>query len=379
MNLYQIINLRQAVTDEQVATLLEHPAGDHLVYVETLPDTPQEELALARTAAVLANASGGFIVVGVQPADGAPRAVGVGAGDPDGDARTVEQAIAGATFPPVDVYAAPVQLSGERHLVVIEVPRSLDAAHLVGGTYPIREGAAIRDMPAAERERLERDRASDLRTLRDRARAVALGDMADEAFMRGRLNGVRGAFLYVASIPAVLTGRGVEIELPPNRVVFRLAGEALLAGVNSEGAYTAKAASDLPMKFVFTDCAGNALFATRDLAAFRVDAGGAVAFGAKEIEAFVVETLKHNLPVMEAIGYAGPLYAALVVKPDRPSRLATQAGNSPWIVPSAGTFDAAEPLFVDGVVPRAFQRRPPTEAATLPLVERLRALAGRMP
>lgn len=215
MNMYQIIDLRQAVTDEQIATLSEHPAGDHLVYVEALPDTPQEELNLARAAAALANAEGGFIVVGVQPADGAPRAVGVGAGDPDGDARTIEQIIAGATFPPVDAYAAPVRLAGERHLVVIEVPRSLDAPHLAGGTYPIREGAAIRDMALAERELLERDRASDLRTLRDRARAVALGDVVDETFLRGRLNGVRGAFLYAASIPTILSGRGAEIELPP--------------------------------------------------------------------------------------------------------------------------------------------------------------------
>jgi len=379
MNMYQIINLRQAVTDEQIATLLEHPAGDHLVYVEALPDTPQEELTLARAAAALANASGGFIVVGVQPADSAPRAVGVGAGDPDGDARTVEQVIASATFPPVDAYAAPVRLSGGRHLVVIEVPRSLDAPHLAGGTYPIREGATIRDMPAAERERLERDRASDLRTLRDRARAVTLGDVADEMFLRARLNGVRGAFLYVASIPTVLTGRGVEIELPPSSVEFRLAGEALLAGVNSEGAYTVKATNNLPMLFVLASREGDALFATRDLATFRVDAGGAVAFGAAEIEKFAADTLRDNLPVLETLGYAGPFYAALVVKPDRPSRLATQAGNSSWIVPSAGTFDASEPLFADGAIPLAFQRRPPTEAATLPLVERLRALAGRMP
>jgi len=377
MKLQKIVDLRTALSDEAITKLLEsQPAGDHLIYIEALPNSPQEELTLARAAAALANASGGFIVVGAQPVDGAPRAGGVGAGDPDGDARTVEQVIAGATFPPVDVYAAPARLSGERHLVVIEVPRSLDAPHQAGGTYPIREGAAIREMPAAEREHLERDRASDLRTLRDRARAVTLGDMADEAFIRGRLNGVRGAFLYVASIPAVLTGRGVEIELPPSRVEFRLAGEAPPAWVNSEGAYTVKAMSNLPARFAFTGREGDALFATRDLAAFRVDAGGTMAFGAKEIEKFVADTLRDNLPVLEILGYPGPFYAALVVKPDRPSRLATQAGNSPWIVPSAGTFDAGEPLFVDGVVPLAFHRRPPTEAATLPLVERLRALAG---
>lgn len=158
-----------------------------------------------------------------------------------------------------------------------------------------------------------------------------------------------------------------------------MAGEALPAWVNSEGAYTVKAAGNLPIKFGFTSREGDALFATRDLAAFQVDAGGAVAFGAAEIEKFVADTLRDNLPVLEVLGYPASFYAALVVKPDRPSRLATQAGNSPWIVPSAGTFDAAEPLLVDGVVPLAFHRRPPTEAVTLPLVERLRALAGRMP
>ena len=55
-----------------MATLLKYPAGDHLVYVEALPDSPQQELDLARAAAALANASGSVIVVGVQPADGAP-------------------------------------------------------------------------------------------------------------------------------------------------------------------------------------------------------------------------------------------------------------------------------------------------------------------
>ena len=358
--------------------LRRQPEGIHLVYVEKLPQTEPEERAFAAHVAALANACGGFVLVGAawNSERSEPELGGLGVGDPEAIPERLEEIVATHVEPKVDALVTTLRIAGGWHLAAVEVPRSLDAPHHIDGAYPPRVGRGETEMPPEECERLERARAGERRTLSERARAVALGHPERDTLLRGRHGGVRGAFLYVASIPAVLSGRGVQLRLPEGQLGFHVAGETLRAWVNSQKAYTFTGGSQLPMKFAVAGREGEALFASRDLAAFRVDAEGTKAFGVEELEAFVVDTLKYNLPVLEALGYAGPFYAALVVKPDQASKLATQGGYGPRIAPSAGAFDATEPLFVDGVVPLALHRRPSDDSVMFPLVENLRSLAG---
>lgn len=361
------------------ALLRRQPEGIHLVYAEELPQTEPEEYTFAAHVAALANACGGFVLVGAawNSERREPELGGLGVGDPEAIPERLEEIVATHVEPKVDVLVTTLRIAGGWHLAVVEVPRSLGAPHHIDGAYPLRVGRGETEMAPEECERLERARAGERRTLSERARAVALGHPERDTLLRGRHGGARGAFLYVASIPAVLSGRGVQLRVPEGQLGFHVAGETLRAWVNSQKAYTFTGGSQLPMRFAVAGREGEALFASRDLAAFRVAADKVTAFGVEELEAFVVEALRRGLPALEAIGFAGPFYAALVVKPDRVSELAAQGGYGPGIAPSTGSFNEDEPLFVDGVVPLAFHRRPSADSVMLPLVENLRSLAGR--
>ena len=361
------------------ALLRRQSEGIHLVYVEKLPQTEPEEHTFAAHVAALANACGGFVLVGAvwNSKRSGPELGGLGAGDPEATTERLEEIVATHVEPKVDALVTTLRIAGGRHLAAVEVPRSLDAPHHIDGAYPLRVGREEKEMTPEECERLKLARAGERSNLRERARAVALGHPEHDTLLRGRHGGVRGVFLYVASIPAVLSGRGVQLRLPEGQLGFRVAGETLQAWVNSQKAYTFTGGGQLPMKFAVASREGEALFASRDLAAFRVAAEKATAFGVEELEAFVVEALRRDLPALEAIGFAGPFYAALVVKPDRVSELASQGGDEPRIALSTGSFNEDEPLLVDGVVPLAFHRRPSADSVALPLIESLRSLASR--
>ena len=379
MERYKIIDTSKPVTESGIRELISRePAGDHVVYTNEALGQAQGAHHLARCAAALANASGGVIVVGVRDGEeGNPEIVGLAGGRPDEDAVWVERAIGENTHPAIDAYAVPVRLSGGRHLVVVEVARSLNSPHRAGGVYPRRVGREVQLMAPEARESVDRTRARELGELRARARDMVLGHRENGIIPGVQLNGVRGAFLYVASIPAVLSGRGVDLRLPEGGLRMQVAGQLLGVTLGPEGVYSTKGATRLPGAFALASREGDALFASLDARAFEAGATTAM-LAIDKIETFVLEGLERNLPTLESAGFVAPYYAALVFKPDRPAQLAGRGLGGYAAAPFIGVVDPRSPMLVDGVVPLAMGRRVLNggERATLPLIERLRRLAG---
>lgn len=120
------------MTTTILPTLLSQPAGQDLAYVR--PTFRVEELA--ETLAALANASGGMVIIGVNPRNQRPE----GVLDVAQTTRSVLEAVALCT--PTLVIPMPLQLEHKEHmLVVVNVPRGLPNVYAVDGRYLQRRGA----------------------------------------------------------------------------------------------------------------------------------------------------------------------------------------------------------------------------------------------
>ena len=368
--------------DEQALEklLIREPEGIHLVYVDKLPQSKEEKQAFAAHAAALANACGGFILVGARwnPAQYKPELPGLGIGSPDEDKKQLEELIATHIEPPIDALTTVVRLSGGKHILAVQVPSSLNAPHRTNGVYPQRAGRDQRLMTPDELGRWQKLREDDRRRLRERALIATAEHQKGKALLSRLFDKIGGVFLYVASIPAVLSGRPVGLRLPQTDASFFLDGESLPVWISSQSIYTFPGGGKAPTKFAFGNDEGDVLFAMLDPTVFQAG-DDPYAFDAGKLEAFVAETLRANLPVLRSIGYSEPFYAALVVKPRRGSSSTATASSDPQNQPPANVVRVGPSPLADGIVPLAFLRQPPAEPSTLPLVQRLHELANQTP
>lgn len=211
------------------------PAGHHLVYLPTGPGTPSSNHELAEAAASLANAHGGFVVLGVRTEGGRPlEMVGLGDGDPERSLEEARRVLAERIHPNVDAHVTVVRFDGGGHALVVEVPPSLDAPHLADGIYPQRHGRTNVVMSPAEIDRVRAHRRNALEGFRARARELA--DAAQYNRIVKVKAGSVGLHLYVASAPLLLLGREAELAagdvgLPGLQVLWGASGRRSSCGV----------------------------------------------------------------------------------------------------------------------------------------------------
>ena len=124
------------MTTAILPTLLSQPSGQHLAYVRS---TIRNE-ELAELLASMANASGGMVVIGINPRNLKPE----GVGDPEQTTRLVIEAA--ALCSPTLVLPMPLQIEhANTMLVFVNIPRGLPNVYSVNGRYLQRHDAE--DLP----------------------------------------------------------------------------------------------------------------------------------------------------------------------------------------------------------------------------------------
>jgi len=141
----------------------ENPRLD---YKLALPVSKEEKKELARDVAAIANAYGGYLIFGIREEEGVARKLVGVEGDPDRNVTDLENAIRDRTAPPVEVHTVAVPLKNSRHVLVMEVPRSLNAPHMADGRFYRRSGRSKAPMHYMDIRRAFAEQGDAVRKLR---------------------------------------------------------------------------------------------------------------------------------------------------------------------------------------------------------------------
>jgi len=310
----------KALSAQALKTLVTDgtPAGHHLVYLPVGLGTPSSNRELANAVASLANAHGGLVVLGVETDGDRPRKLaGLGSGDPESDREEVRRTLTERIRPTVDAHVTVVRIAGGRHTLVIEVPPSLDAPHHVDGVYPQRSGRETVVMTAAEIDRVRAYRRSVLEGLR--ARALTLADAAQHNRIVRVKAGSVGLYLYVASVPHTLWGREVELasgdaNLPGLQVLRGVVGEAIELRHTHYGALGTRldARRESAEELAYISRRGELLHGLPDMRPFGGKVGDGFCVNVDGLQRNILDALPRNLVRLMDLGFAPPLYVALV-------------------------------------------------------------------
>jgi predicted HTH transcriptional regulator len=201
--------------------------SDDLDWKQALPVDVEKKLwEFAKDVAAMANTRGGLIVYGVRDEDErAVELVGVPTGERE---RQRLRALANRYIRPLVAgleIGALTSDDGEKGIIVVSVPASPDAPHIVGERnemgVPFRHGAHTEWMSEHQIERAYRDRFAG-----QAGEATAVTTLVDEVAQH--LDFDKGVWLVMAAHP--LTPLPTLIEPPPREQVATTLNEALRLG-----------------------------------------------------------------------------------------------------------------------------------------------------
>jgi len=168
---------------------------------------------LAEHVAALANGLGGYVMVGVEARDDEHMIEGNRASDPNEVTERVLEIARGYIKPHVAVVTKVVRIADGGYVVVIEVPPSSEAPHMVNGRYPYKQRGEMGAMEPREVEKLTLRKQKALAPARGR-RDELIAAVEHNEFGRFVATNYPTASFYMASLPALWRGREVEIERP---------------------------------------------------------------------------------------------------------------------------------------------------------------------
>ena len=130
----------------------------------------------------------------------ARQVVGLELEDPDKAVSALEHAIRDLTKPAVEAHTVPVKLGNGRHVLVVEMPRSLNAPHMADGRFYRRVGRSTVPMNYMDIRRAFAELGDAVRKLRERLHRW-IEDM-ERGHGPVEWKPQPALFLYVASVPA---------------------------------------------------------------------------------------------------------------------------------------------------------------------------------
>lgn len=287
--------------------------GPRLDYKLALPANKGEKKELARDVAAFANAYGGYLIFGIREEEGVARELVGVEGDPDRNVTDLENAIRDRTEPPVEVQTVAVPLENGRHILVMEVPRSLNAPHMADGRFYRRSGRSSAPMHYMDIRRAFAEQGDAVRKLRERL-SRWIGDL-ERGY--GPVDWVEAPalYLYAASIPAFDTGF-MRVFGPEDQ--HRVESLAMM----QDGGRPEFSADGLLVSRVRESCQAFALLTPEGELLYGAGPLVACEFAQEsrppyllvhKVQSVTIEVLGKNLPRLRALGFEAPCYVALAL------------------------------------------------------------------
>jgi len=300
----------------------------YLDYKRALPKNRDGRKELAKDVAAFANAYGGYLIYGVREEGGvAKEIVGLELQDPDREISALEHAIRDLTEPQVEVHVAPVELSNGRYVLVVEVPRSLNAPHMADGRFYRRAGRSSAPMGYMDIRRAFAERGDVIRKLRERFQQWVTD--LERGHGPVEWGPQPSTFLYVASIPALDAGLTRVFGPEDQSRVHRL------SVASGAGATTRFAADGLVAHRQDADCHRFALLTPEGEL---LHGQGQVCIEqasdppyvlVHDVQTDVLAMLGKNLPGLAALGFDPPYYVALALVRMKGRRLRCENPSHP--------------------------------------------------
>jgi len=306
-----------ALTEEDLRGLVERgiEEGPHLDFKLKLPGNKEEKKELARDVAAFANAYGGYLIFGVQEEGGDARELVGLEGNPDQNASGVENTIRDRTEPPVEVHTVAVPLENGRHVLVVEVPRSLNAPHMADGRFYRRSGRSTAPMHYLDVRRAFAEQGDAIRKLR--GQFLRRIEDLERGYGPVEWEEAPALYLYVASIPAFDAGP-VRIFGPEDR--DRVGSFTLMTTPDgyrpefSADGLLASRGKESCREFALLTPEGELFLGAGPLPTCGLaHRSGPPYVLVHDVQSVMIQTLGTNLPDLRALGFEAPYYVALAL------------------------------------------------------------------
>ena len=306
------------LTEEDLRSLIDREVseGPYLDY-KVEEDFKRKRKEVAKDVAACANAYGGYLIYGVKEEGGLPKElVGMNITNPDEAVSSIERSLRDLTEPPIEVHIQPVRLESGRYVIVVEVPRSLNAPHMADGRFYRRSGRSSARMNYVDVRRAFAEKGNVIRKMRERLRQ-RIADL-ESGYGPVRWSPWAGAFLYVASIPAFDAGLQRIFGPQDRERVPRLSlfYDARPTNFCADGLLASLGNGEPFVDFALLTPEGELLHGTGPLDKTDLCAPGgeeSPRLSAHEVQTMVIELMSKGLSRLGLLGFDPPYYAALVL------------------------------------------------------------------